>query len=47
MFALGYENPETALGKLGSGGWVKASIDRGGGGLAGTSPAHIELVIGE
>jgi pimeloyl-ACP methyl ester carboxylesterase len=46
MFALGYENWETALGKLGSDGWVKASIDRGGG-LAGTSPAHIDWVIGE
>jgi pimeloyl-ACP methyl ester carboxylesterase len=46
MFALGYENWETALGKLGSGGWVKALIDRGGG-FAGTNPAHIEWIIGE
>src|SRR5260370_7932321 len=46
VFAVGYENWETALGKLGSGGWVKAIMERGGG-LAGTNPAHIEWVINE
>jgi pimeloyl-ACP methyl ester carboxylesterase len=46
MFAVGYENWETALGKLGSAGWVKALMDRGGG-IAGANPAHIEWVLSE
>jgi pimeloyl-ACP methyl ester carboxylesterase len=31
MFAVGHENWETALGKLGPGGWVKALMEHGGG----------------
>lgn len=46
MFAVGYPDWPAALGALGSGGWVKAMMERGGG-LAGTNPAHIDWVIKE
>jgi pimeloyl-ACP methyl ester carboxylesterase len=44
MFALGYDDWPTALGKLGSGGWAKALMESGGG-LVGGNPAHIEWII--
>jgi pimeloyl-ACP methyl ester carboxylesterase len=46
LFAVGYENWEIALGKLGPGGWVKELIERGGG-LGGANPAHVEWIISE
>jgi pimeloyl-ACP methyl ester carboxylesterase len=44
MFALGYEDWPTALGKLGSGGWARALMESGGG-LTGGNPAHMQWVI--
>jgi pimeloyl-ACP methyl ester carboxylesterase len=44
MFALGYEDWPTALGKLGSGGWARTLMESGGG-LTGGNPAHTEWVI--
>ncbi|MGH7932077.1 MAG: alpha/beta fold hydrolase, partial [Candidatus Binataceae bacterium] len=46
MFAVGYENWDSALATLGSGGWVKTLMEQGGG-IAGANPAHIEWVIKE
>lgn len=46
LFAVGYEDWPTALGTLGSGGWVKALMEQGGG-LAGANPAHLDWVIKE
>ncbi|HJU29567.1 MAG TPA: alpha/beta hydrolase, partial [Candidatus Binataceae bacterium] len=37
---------ETALGKLGAGGWVKALMERGGG-IAGANPAHVDWIVRE
>jgi pimeloyl-ACP methyl ester carboxylesterase len=44
MFALGYEDWPTALGKLGSGGWARKLMESGGG-LTGGNPAHTQWVI--
>ena len=44
MFALGYEDWPTALGKLGSGGWARALMESGGG-LTGGNHAHTQWVI--
>jgi pimeloyl-ACP methyl ester carboxylesterase len=44
MFALGYEDWATALGKLGSGGWARTLMESGGG-LTGGNPAHTQWVI--
>lgn len=46
LFALGYENWQTALGKLGSGGWAKALMESGGG-LTGGDSARTQWVIEE
>ena len=46
IFALGYEDWPTALGKLGSGGWAKALMESGGG-LTGGDPARTQWVINE
>ena len=46
LFAVGYENWETALGQLGPGGWVKALMERGGG-IGGANPAHVDWIIRE
>jgi len=46
LFALGYEDWPTALGKLGSGGWAKALMESGGG-LTGGDPARTQWVINE
>ena len=46
LFALGYEDWPTALGKLGSGGWAKALIEQGAGLTAEDSP-HLNWVIDE
>src|SRR5258707_2163654 len=42
LFALGYEDWPTALGKLGSGGWARALMESGGGLTAG-EPARTQL----
>jgi pimeloyl-ACP methyl ester carboxylesterase len=46
LFALGYEDWPTALGKLGSGGWAKALMESGGG-LTGGDQARTQWVIAE
>jgi pimeloyl-ACP methyl ester carboxylesterase len=46
LFALGYEDWPTALGKLGSGGWAKALMESGSG-LTGGDPARTQWVIRE
>jgi pimeloyl-ACP methyl ester carboxylesterase len=46
MFAVGHENWETALGKLGPGGWVKALMEQGGG-TGGANPAHVDWIVSE
>ena len=46
LFALGYEDWPTALGKLGSGGWAKALMESGGG-LTGGGTARTQWVINE
>jgi pimeloyl-ACP methyl ester carboxylesterase len=46
LFALGYEDWPTALGKLGSGGWAKALMESGGG-LTGGDPERTRWVIDE
>jgi pimeloyl-ACP methyl ester carboxylesterase len=46
LFALGYADWPTALGKLGSGGWAKALMESGGG-LTGGDPARTQWVINE
>jgi pimeloyl-ACP methyl ester carboxylesterase len=46
LFALGYEDWPTALGKLGSGGWAKALMESGSG-LTGGDPARTQWVINE
>ena len=46
LFALGYDDWPTALGKLGSGGWAKALMESGGG-LTGGDPARTQWVINE
>ncbi|HKV54197.1 MAG TPA: alpha/beta hydrolase [Candidatus Binataceae bacterium] len=46
MFAVGHESWESALGKLGPGGWVKALMERGNG-IAGANPAHVEWIVRE
>ena len=44
LFALDYEDWPAALGKLGSGGWARALIQRGAG-LAAEDSAHLRWVI--
>jgi pimeloyl-ACP methyl ester carboxylesterase len=46
LFALGYEDWPTALGKLGSGGWAKALMETGSG-LTGGDSARTQWVINE
>src|SRR5262249_20158322 len=46
MFALGYEDWSTALGKLGSGGWARRLMESGGG-LTGGNSARSQWVVDE
>jgi pimeloyl-ACP methyl ester carboxylesterase len=46
MFAVGYEDWHTALGKLGPAGWVKAFMERGGG-IGTANPALIDWILKE
>src|SRR5271163_4186606 len=46
MFAVGHKDWPTAIGTLGSGGWVKALMERGGA-ISGANPAHIEWIVAE
>lgn len=45
LFAVGHKDWATAIGALGSGGWVKALMERGG--IRGANPAHIDWIIAE